>query len=66
MNKLLQEIEVVRKKLNKAMENGYDEEKCYKLSVELDQLIEQYIQLDGQPGQPAPGITTEESAEVSV
>lgn len=60
MNKLLQEIEDVRKQLNQSLENGYDEEKCYGLSVELDRLIEQYIQLPDEAEDASSGITPEE------
>ncbi len=43
MEKLRKEIEGVRRKLDDAVENGYNEEDCYSLSLELDQLIEIYI-----------------------
>jgi hypothetical protein len=42
-NILQQEIEDVRKKLDDAIVNDYDEDICYRLSVELDKLIEDYI-----------------------
>ena len=49
---LQRKIEAARKKLDKAIGNGYDETLCYKLSVELDRLVELYI-------------TNENGAEVS-
>ena len=43
MERLRRNIEVVREKLDDAVKEGYDEQTCYSLSVELDQLIETYI-----------------------
>lgn len=40
---LQEEIEQVRRQLNKAMEEMTDFEACYQLSVSLDKLIERYI-----------------------
>ena len=40
---LQEEIEQVRRQLNKAMEEMTDFETCYELSVSLDKLIERYI-----------------------
>lgn len=42
---LKRNIELVRKKLDNAIGEGYNEETCYSLSVELDQLIEDYISM---------------------
>lgn len=39
------EIETAREKLNQAMEEPRDMEICYTLSVELDALIEKYLEL---------------------
>lgn len=76
MSNLLDEIEVVRKKLNDSCKHGYDEESCYQLSVELDRLIEQYIlwekkledtkSEDKEPEIAEPGITTEENEGISI
>ena len=43
MERLRKEIEMVRRELDDAVENGYKEEDCYSLSLELDRLIEIYI-----------------------
>lgn len=43
---LQNEIETARKRLDDAIGNGYDEDVCYGLSVELDELIEQYIMME--------------------
>jgi len=43
---LKQEIELVRKKLDNAIGEGYNEQTCYQLSVELDQLVEDYISMN--------------------
>lgn len=43
MERLRRNIEVVRERLDDAVKEGYDEQNCYSLSVELDQLIETYI-----------------------
>lgn len=47
MNKdmLQQEIEIVRAELNRALENGRDFDEYYKKSVQLDKLIEKYIDI---------------------
>ena len=42
---LVTRIEIARRKLNKAVENGLEEENCHLLSRELDELIERYIDL---------------------
>lgn len=44
--KLQEEIEYARKKLDDAIGNGADQQIYYMLSIELDQLIEEYIQLE--------------------
>ena len=43
MEGLQKEIEVVRGRLDNAVESGYNQEACYSLSLELDRLIEVYI-----------------------
>lgn len=43
MEGLQNEIEIVRKRLDNAVANGYNREACYSLSLELDRLIEVYI-----------------------
>lgn len=44
--KMLQkEIEIVRTELNRALENGKDFDEYYEKSVQLDKLIEKYIDL---------------------
>ena len=43
MEGLRREIETVRGRLDNAVENGYNQEACYNLSLELDRLIEVYI-----------------------
>lgn len=50
---LRKKIETARKKLDKAIADGCDEAIIYRISVELDHLIERYI-------------TLEENAEISV
>lgn len=46
MEKLQRNIEVVRERLDHAVEKGYDEHACYSLSLELDRLIELYISME--------------------
>lgn len=46
MDKLRKEIEATRKKLDDAIKKGYNEQTCYKLSIELDRLIEIYIDVE--------------------
>lgn len=45
---LQSEIEDARKRLNVAIEQRKNDEICYKLSVNLDKLIERYIDLQEQ------------------
>lgn len=47
MNKkiLLQRIEAVRSELDYALEHGKDFEECYRVSLQLDKLIEKYIDI---------------------
>ena len=47
MNKemLQQEIEIVRAELNRALENGKNFEEYYSKSIQLDKLIEKYIDI---------------------
>ena len=42
---LKKQIETVRKELNISAENGLDREECYKISLRLDGLIADYMQL---------------------
>lgn len=42
MNELDKKIDILRKKLNKLIENKSDYSEIYKLSVELDELILEY------------------------
>lgn len=48
MEKLLREIEAARRKLDDAIEEGYSEQMCYVLSLEMDRLIECYIACEEQ------------------
>lgn len=43
---LQDEIELARKRLDDAISNGTDQQTYYLLSIELDQLIEEYILLE--------------------
>ncbi len=45
VEELRQEIEAARKKLDEAIGKGYNEQTCYSLSIELDELIERYIEM---------------------
>lgn len=42
------ELEKVREKLNKSFVMGCHQEQCYHLSLEMDRLLEQYLERKGK------------------
>ena len=52
MEKLQREIESARRKLDDAIARGCSEQMCYRLSLELDRLIEYYIILEERTSIP--------------
>ena len=42
---LKKQIEIIRKELNISAKKGLDREECYKISIQLDGLIADYMQL---------------------
>lgn len=42
---LKRQIECVREELNVAVQNGVDGAECYRISIKLDKLIADYMQL---------------------